>query len=41
MHIEVNSELAVRVEESGANPLTFVPMVNFARISDRCIVDAF
>ena len=41
MHIEVDSELAVHVEESGADPLTFIPRVDFAKVSDRCIVDAF
>ena len=41
MHIEVDSELVVRVEESGAGPLAFMPLVDFAKVADRCIVDAF
>jgi hypothetical protein len=41
MHIEIDSELGVHVEEEGADPLTFIPRVDFARLTDRCIVDAF
>ena len=41
MHIEVDSELGVHVEESEADPLTFVPMVDFSRLTDPCITDAF
>ena len=41
MHIEVDSDLAVHVKESGADPLTFMPLVDFAKVTDRCIVDAF
>jgi hypothetical protein len=41
MHIEIDSELGCRVEEEGADPLTFVPMVDFSKLADRCITDAF
>jgi hypothetical protein len=41
MHIEIDSELGCRVQEEGANPLVFMPMVSFANLTDPCITDAF
>jgi hypothetical protein len=41
MHIEIDSELGCRVEEEGADPLTFFPLVDFAKLTDPCITDAF
>ena len=41
MHIEIDSELRCRVQEEGADPLTFVPMVDFSKLTDPCITDAF
>ncbi len=41
MHIEIDSELGCRVEEEGADPLTFFPLLDLHRLSDRCITDAF
>jgi len=41
MHIQVDSELGCRVEEEGADPLTFFPLVDFHRLTDPCITDAF
>jgi hypothetical protein len=41
MHIEIDSELACRVEEEGADPLAFVPIMDFSKLADRCITDAF
>jgi hypothetical protein len=39
--MEVDSDLGCRVEEEGAEPLTFIPLVDIARITDPCIIDAF
>jgi hypothetical protein len=41
MHIEMDSELQCRLQEDGAKPLTFVPLVDFAKLTDPCITDAF
>ena len=41
MHIEIDSGLGYRVQEEGADPLTFLPLVNFAKLTDPCITDAF
>jgi hypothetical protein len=41
IHIEIDSELACRVEEEGADPLAFVPIMDFSKLADRCITDAF
>ena len=40
MRIEADSELRHRVEE-GANPLIFIPLVNFERLEDTSIIDPF
>ena len=40
LRFEVDSELAYRVEE-GANPLIFVPFVNFKKLKDPSIIHAF
>jgi hypothetical protein len=40
MGIEVDSELRYRVEEGG-DPLIFVPHVDFEKIKDPSIIDAF
>ena len=41
MHIEIDSELRYRVEEEGADPLVFSPQVDFDRLSEPSIIDAF
>jgi hypothetical protein len=40
MRIEVDSELGYRVVE-GADPLVFVPLVDFEKLKDPSIIDAF
>ena len=40
MQIEVDSELSYRVAV-GAHPLIFIPLVNFERLKDPSIIDAF
>jgi hypothetical protein len=39
--LEIDSRLNYRVEQSGAAPLIFAPMVDFARLEDPSIIDAF
>ena len=41
LHLEIDSELGCRVREESANPLVFMPMVSFAKLTDPCITDAF
>jgi hypothetical protein len=40
IQIEIDSELNCRVVE-GADPLIFVPLVNFEKLEDPSIIDAF
>ncbi len=39
--IEMDSDLAYRVEEEEAAPLVFSPKVDFARMSEPSIIDVF
>ena len=39
--IEMDSELEHTVKSAGAEPMTFVPLVNFAELEDPSIIDAF
>ncbi|MFQ5627427.1 MAG: hypothetical protein ACE5I1_01605 [bacterium] len=41
MHIETNSKLKYRIAEQGADPLVFVPLVDFGKLTDPSIIDAF
>jgi hypothetical protein len=41
LHLELDSELKCRVMEGGAEPLVFVPMVDFSELQDPSIIDAF
>jgi hypothetical protein len=41
IHIHIDSDLHYRVAETKADPLVFVPMINFARLKDPSIIDAF
>jgi hypothetical protein len=41
LHLEIDSELRWRVEEVGADPLIFVPFVDFDKLADPSIIDAF
>jgi hypothetical protein len=41
MQIEIDSELRYRVEVEGAEPLVFIPLVNFEKLKDPSIIDAF
>jgi hypothetical protein len=41
LHIEIDSELNYRVVEEGADPLVLVPLVDFGKLEDPSIIDAF
>jgi len=41
LHLEVDSELNYHVEEEHASPMVFVPNVNFQKLDDPSIIDAF
>jgi hypothetical protein len=41
IHIEIDSNLHITAIEGGAEPLVFVPMVDFDRLEDPSIIDAF
>ena len=41
IHIDVDSDLHYKVAEAEADLLVFVPMVNFAKLKDPSIIDAF
>jgi hypothetical protein len=41
LHIEIGSDLNYRVVESGADPHIFIPMVDFGKLEDPSIIDAF
>jgi hypothetical protein len=39
--IEIDSELKYRIVEGGTDPLVFVPHVDFVKLADPSIIDAF
>ena len=41
LYLIIDSDLNVTVPEAGAAPLVFVPLVDFARLEDPSIIDAF
>jgi hypothetical protein len=41
VHIEIDSQLRYRVLEAAADPHVYVPMVDFGKLDDPCIIDAF
>jgi hypothetical protein len=41
IHIEIDSELNYKVGEADADPLVFVPNVDFATLKDPSIIDGF
>ena len=41
LHIEIDGELNYRVQESDAEPLLSVPMVDFSSLKDPSIIDVF
>jgi hypothetical protein len=41
LHLEVDSDLNYHVQEANAAPLLFVPMLDFKKLEDPSIIDAF
>jgi hypothetical protein len=41
LNLVIDSELNFHVQEPQAAPLVFVPMVNFQKLGDPSIIDAF
>lgn len=41
LHLEIDRELNYCVEVEGAEPLVFVPTVDFEKLEDPNIIDAF
>ena len=41
IRLEIDSQLNYRVVEADAQPLIFVPMVDFDKLEDPSIIDAF
>jgi hypothetical protein len=41
MHMEIDSDLNHRVGEEGADPITFIPQVDFQKLEDPSIIDRF
>ena len=41
MHISIDSQLDYSVHEPNANPLIFVPEVDFSSLEEPSIIDAF
>lgn len=41
IQIEIDSELNYTVLEQGADPVVFIPFVNFKKLKDPSIIDAF
>ncbi len=41
IHLEIDSEAQCRVVGSGADPITFIPDVDFSTLPDKRITDAF
>ena len=41
LHIEIDRDLNYRVAEAEAQPLVYAPMVDFGKLDDPSIIDAF
>ena len=41
LHIEIDSDLAWRVAEDGAEPLVYVPLVDLQNLTEPSIIDCF
>ncbi len=41
LHLEIDSDLNYSVRDAGAEPLVFIPTVDFERLKDPSIIDAF
>lgn len=41
LHLEINTELEYRVLEEDAEPLVYVPFVDFQKLDEPSIIDSF
>jgi len=41
LRLEIDSELGLQVDEAGAEPRVFVPLVDFDKLEEPSIIDAF
>jgi len=41
LHLEIDSELEIRVVENGAEPLVYAPLMDVEKLQDPSIIDAF
>lgn len=41
LDIKIDSELGYEVDQTGASPFVFVPLVDFDKLTDPSIIDAF
>lgn len=41
IHIEIDSDLIFRVREEDADPWLYMPVVDFGKLKDPSIIDAF
>ncbi|MFC2031675.1 hypothetical protein ACFLWA_13225 [Chloroflexota bacterium] len=41
LHLEIDSELNYSVAEEEAEPMVFIPQVDFEKLEDTSIIDAF
>lgn len=41
MGLKVDSDMNIRIHDSGASPLIFIPEVDFEALPDPSIIDAF
>jgi hypothetical protein len=41
IQIEIDGQLAYRVRQEDADPMIFVPIVDFDKLNDPSIIDAF
>jgi len=41
MHLEIDDNMNCRVAEEGADPMVFIPLVDFDELEDPNIIDAF
>jgi hypothetical protein len=41
LHLELDNDLNIRVADLGADPMVFVPLVDFGKLDDPSIIDAF
>lgn len=41
LHLEIDSNLTIRVQEADADPWVYLPLVDFAALKDPSITDSF